>query len=147
MRVTTSSKRFWEKARTQRRLAAPQWSGCWSRTARAMVSASDNWPARWCWRAGWRACWAVNSDMERRTESAAQLGADRSNDRVPIPGRRLTEKAHRGIPRGGRTIQAPAPVGDLGDQVPDALAERGGEVGEGGIDRDDEVELRDVRGG
>ncbi len=59
----------------------------------------------------------------------------------------MADEAHGGIPRRVVTLFQPAPVGGIREECPDRLAQRAGEVGDGGVDRNDQVEIFDQRGG
>lgn len=64
---------------------------------------------------------------------------------VPPPRLRLPDEPRARIPR-TVVARAPAPVGGDGQHQPQRLAERAGEVGDRGVDRDDAVEPIDERG-
>ena len=67
-------------------------------------------------------------------------GADDSADRVgPLAGDALAEEDHAGIPGRIRAIQQPAEIGDSRNQLPDGFAHRAGEMGDGGVDGDDQI--------
>jgi len=67
------------------------------------------------------------------------------DDRTPIAAITLPEEPHRWIPGGIRTIGHLAPVGSPGEDGPDGFGERPGEVGDGGIHRDHQVQIHDDR--
>ena len=54
----------------------------------------------------------------------------------------LAEQPHGRVPRIVLAPDQPAPIGDPGQQHPNRLAERAGQMGDRGIDRDHQVERR-----
>ena len=62
---------------------------------------------------------------------------------IPMSGLGLSEETHGGIPRCVGAMQAPAPVGSVGEQCPNGLAKSSGQVGGGGVHGDYQVGLAD----
>ena len=65
----------------------------------------------------------------------------------PVVGRGLAEEARLRVPGSVWPVLHPAPVGLPGEQEPDGFAESAGEVGDGGVGGDDQVEIGDEGGG
>ena len=67
---------------------------------------------------------------------------------VPIAGLRLAEQPHGRIPRTVVTTELPAPFRRARQQQPNRVAQGAGQVGQRGIDRDDQIHaLCGKRGG
>jgi len=65
----------------------------------------------------------------------------------PIVGLGLAEQAHGGVPGGVGTIEEPSPVGGAGEEEPGGFVHCTGQMGDGGVDRDDQIEIGDEGGG
>ena len=74
-------------------------------------------------------------------------GGDSFKNIGPIAVMSLAEEDSGGIPGGIGPVEHPSPVGDVREHDPDALADRTGEVGDGGVDGEDEIEVFDESGG
>lgn len=55
----------------------------------------------------------------------------------------MAEKSHGRIPGSIVPIKQPAPVWSIGQERPDRFTKRAGEMSDGGVDRDDEIEALD----
>jgi hypothetical protein len=65
----------------------------------------------------------------------------------PVVGAGLAPETSGGIPGGEGGFLHPAPVGLPGEKQPEGFAQGAGEVGDGSVGGEDEVELGDGRGG
>ena len=94
------------------------------------------------------ACRPAASRAGRLSRHALQLFFHPSDGLLPVPEPPLPEEAHGGVPGGVLPLLHPPPVGDEGQQRPDRPAHRPGEVGGGGVHRDEKVQaLQDRCGG
>ena len=76
-----------------------------------------------------------------------ELGGEAVEDGGPVVDRGLAEEAGVGVPRGLVGGGAPAPVGVAPEEGPGGAGHGAGEMGDGGVDGDEEIELGQEGGG
>jgi len=76
-----------------------------------------------------------------------EFGTDFLYDGGPVGELGLAEEAEGGVPGGVGAVEHPAPVGGEGEEDPCGFGECAGEVDEGGVDGDEEVEVFEEGGG
>src|SRR5580658_7263825 len=69
-----------------------------------------------------------------------QVIAHRREEGCPVSGCGLTEEPRRRVPRAVFAVRMPSPVGEVGEHDPYREAHGAGEVRDGGVDSEDEVE-------
>lgn len=74
---------------------------------------------------------------------SSQVMGDGLDGTGPIAFVCLAKEACGGIPGGLLMFESPAPIGNFGKQKPERFAERAGQMGDGGVDRDDCVQIGD----
>ena len=90
---------------------------------------------------------AVGQLLGRRSHVVSQIPRDLYRDGMPVGRRRLAIKPERRIPRAVATFDQPTPAWNEAVHQPDRLAEGAREVDDGGINRNDQVEVLDQRRG
>ena len=80
-------------------------------------------------------------------EPEVEFGEDALDENGPVVGAGLAEEADWRVPGGVWAVLHPAPVGLPGQEEPEGFAHGCGEVGDGGVGREDEVEGLEDGGG